>query len=149
MKAAFIELTRFLLILLFVYTACSKIQTFHDFQVMLTRSPMIGKQLSTFVAVFIPTIEIIAAGLLLFPKTTLKGFYLSTVLMGMFTLYVSYMVLFVPKLPCVCGGVIERMSWKQHIVFNAAFTLMGVICCIKYKDFIKHKKTGSFTTQPV
>ena len=149
MKAAFIEVTRFLLILLFVYTASSKIQTFHSFQILLVKSPLIGKTLALYVAIFIPAIEIIATLLLVFPKTALKGFYLSTALMAMFTLYVSYMVLFAPKLPCLCGGVIEAMSWKQHILFNAVFTIMSFTCCILYKCLPTKKQTGILAAQPV
>lgn len=149
MKAAFIEVTRFLLIVLFVYTASSKIQTFHTFHGVLIKSPLIGKQLALYVAIFIPTIEIIASILLVFGKTALKGFYVSTALMALFTFYVSYMVLFAPKLPCVCGGVIEAMSWNQHIVFNAIFTVMSFICCILYKRLPIKKQTGPLIAQPV
>jgi hypothetical protein len=148
MKAAFIEVTRFLLILLFIYTASSKIQTFHTFQGVLIKSPLIGKHLALYVAILIPAIEIVAAALLLFPKTTPKGFYVSTVLMGLFTFYVTYMVLFAPKLPCVCGGIIKEMTWKQHIVFNTIIFLLSGICSLRYNDFI-NKQTGLSTTQPV
>lgn len=149
MKAAFVEVTRFLLILLFIYTASSKIQSFHTFHGVLIKSPLIGKHFALYVAILIPAIEIIAAVLLLFPRTTLKGFYVSTVLMGLFAFYVTYMVLFAPKLPCVCGGIIKEMSWGQHIAFNCVFFLLSLICSIRYKDFINKKQTGLSTTQPV
>lgn len=149
MKAAFIEVTRFLLIVLFVYTASSKIQDFHTFHGVLIKSPLIGKHLALYVAIFIPAIEIIASLLLVFAKTTLKGFYVSTALMALFTLYVSYMVLFAPQLPCICGGIVEAMSWNQHILFNAVFTILSFICCILYKRLPIKKQTGPLSAQPV
>lgn len=148
MKAAFIEVTRFLLILLFIYTASSKIQTFHTFHGVLIKSPLVGKHLAFYVAILIPAVEIIAVILLLFQRTTLIGFYVSTVLMALFTFYVTYMVFFSPKLPCLCGGVVEIMSWKQHIIFNTVFTVLSLICSLRFKAYTQHK-TGILTTQPV
>ena len=46
--------------------------------------------------------------------------------MTIFTLYIGYMVAFVPKLPCSCGGIIQKMSWNQHLIFNVGFILLGV-----------------------
>jgi len=36
-------------------------------------------------------------------------------------------------LPCTCGGIISKMSWKQHLGFNALFILVGLIGIIKTK----------------
>jgi hypothetical protein len=36
------------------------------------------------------------------------------------------MVLTSANLPCSCGGVIQQLSWKQHIVFNISFIVLGI-----------------------
>jgi len=51
--------------------------------------------------------------------------YYAFVLMTVFTLYIAYMLLFTPKLPCSCGGVLQQMTWKQHLLFNIGFTLLA------------------------
>jgi hypothetical protein len=35
------------------------------------------------------------------------------------------MILSFAKLPCQCGGVISKMSWKEHVVFNAFFIVVN------------------------
>jgi len=37
------------------------------------------------------------------------------------------MVITDDNLPCSCGGVIQQLSWTQHIVFNLIFIAAGGI----------------------
>jgi hypothetical protein len=49
------------------------------------------------------------------------------------------MLLFTPKLPCSCGGVLKNLSWKEHLMFNFCFTAIAFIgwrFSKKNKDFI-------------
>jgi uncharacterized membrane protein len=110
-----------LFIFLFVYTALSKFYSFDRFLIVLAKSPLIGNS-NHLVAWSIPFSELAIALLLLLPSTRRIGMYGAFVLMILFTAYVGYMVVFIPHLPCSCGGVIQKMSWKQHLFFNAAFT---------------------------
>lgn len=48
-----------------------------------------------------------------------------TGLMTLFTGYILSMVLWAEKLPCHCGGAIEKLSWTQHIWFNLAFIALA------------------------
>ena len=120
-----IEIISALFILLFLYTAISKLLDFRSFSQVLHTSPLIGN-MSTFVAIGLPLAEIVVVALLFFPKTRLWGFYGSFVLMTAFTIYLAYMILFAPKLPCSCGGVISKMTWKQHLYFNIFFWLLSL-----------------------
>lgn len=120
------EITSALLILLFVYTGTMKFIDHNNFQGVLSQSQLIGWGAQAF-SWLIPAIELIIAALLLVPGTKRQGFFLSTVLMCMFTGYVFYMIEFVPHLPCNCGGVIKAMSWKQHSLFNAFFTIIAMV----------------------
>lgn len=117
-----------LLILLFGYTAFSKLFNHSLFEAVLQQVPLIGTGAAV-IALLLPLCELFIVLLLLFPRTRLIGLKLSLVLLVMFTVYLGYMVLFVPKLPCSCGGVISKMSWRQHIGFNAAvagLTVLGI-----------------------
>jgi hypothetical protein len=114
-----------LFILLFVYTATSKFLNFNLFQTMLYKSPLIGTK-ALVVAWFLPVIEILVALLLVTKKTQKIGLYGALALMIVFTSYLSYILLFAPKLPCSCGGVFKSMTWKEHLGFNIFFTCLAL-----------------------
>lgn len=110
-------------ILLFVYTAISKIFTHNNFQDVLSKSALIGTY-SEIVAWAIPIVELIISILLIIPKTKKWGLMGTLLLMISFTGYLIYMVSVSTKLPCSCGGIISEFSWQQHIIFNCV--LIGI-----------------------
>jgi hypothetical protein len=46
--------------------------------------------------------------------------------MLLFTGYIFIMLKYSSYLPCSCGGVLSNMSWKQHFVFNLAFSALAL-----------------------
>lgn len=108
-------------IFLFVYAALSKVTTLDSFEAVLATSPLIGKAAAV-VAILLPASELGIASLLFIPKCRRLGFFAAFILMGAFSGYILYMLLFVPHLPCSCGGLLQLLSWKQHLVFNLMFT---------------------------
>lgn len=119
-----VDIISALLILLFAYTAISKFVNIDHFRYVLSKAPMIGNY-SHFFAWAIPVVELVIV-LLLFRTTSTAGFYSATILLTVFTTYLVYMILTDAELPCSCGGVIQKLSWKQHIFFNAFFILISV-----------------------
>jgi hypothetical protein len=119
-------ISRSAFIFLFVYTASAKFIEFTAFKSVLSQSPLIGS-MAPIVAWILPVVELGAAGLLVFRRTEKAGTYLSMGLMIIFSSYIFYMLLFVPHLPCSCGGVIRTMSWSQHLVFNVFFIGLAVL----------------------
>ena len=115
-----------LLIILFVYTATHKLIDFYGFANTLRKSPLLHRY-NRLVGWAVILAEIAVSALLFFDNTRLTGLYAATLLMLAFTLYVGYMILFIPHLPCSCGGIIKYKSWKQHLVFNIAFTLLAAL----------------------
>lgn len=113
-----------ILILLFTYTALSKLGNLTSFRSTIAASPLfngLGSQLS----LTIPLAELATALLIFIPRTIWFGLRLSFVLLLLFTSYLVYMLLFVPELPCSCGGVLQALSWKQHLWFNGSFILLN------------------------
>lgn len=108
---------------LFGYTALSKLLDFTRFRAVLSASPLIAKGAGALAALLIAA-ELVAALLLIFPRTRLLGLAVSLVLLVLFTTYLGYMVLYAPELPCSCGGVISTLSWKGHLLLNAG--LLGL-----------------------
>lgn len=91
------------------------------------------------VAWAIPLIELVISGLLFIPQKRGMGLYASFALMLVFTTYLSYMILFSSHLPCSCGGVLQQMTWPQHLWFNIGFTILaaaGIRMHYRFKNSI-------------
>jgi len=116
----------YLFIILFAYTAVSKMMNFSSFVAVLKVSPLIG-HLDMLVAFTVIAVEVILCIVLVGDRTKRLGLRLSMGLMVVFTLYLTYMVLSGDELPCQCGGVISLMSWKEHIIFNSVFIILAFI----------------------
>jgi putative oxidoreductase len=122
-----------LLILLFTYTAASKLIEHDRFLFQLRLSPLpqiVGSAL--FLSWTVPLIEIIVTIILvigIFIPGVLKwGLWTSLVLFMLFEIYITAMLFSGKKLPCACGGIISLMSWKGHELFNGvAIILIAVV----------------------
>jgi hypothetical protein len=119
MKQVLTTTTVILLIFLWVYTALAKLSQLNTSVVFLMKSPLapVARQL----AIAIPALELLIAIFLVIPSTQPLGLRCSLVLLTIFRLYIGYMLLYFPGRPCNCGGVINTMTWTQHIIFNIFF----------------------------
>lgn len=137
-KALITDLISALFILLFVYTATTKLIEHDNFKAVIAQSPLIGET-ANILSWLLPILELFTAMLLFFPSIRKWGFTSSLILMLIFTLYITYMISFAKNLPCSCGGVISLMTWSQHLVFNIFFTTLAAIALwftLKNKLFI-------------
>ena len=111
----------FMLILLWVYTATSKLADLSDFRGQLANQSF-GTSTAAFLFWFIPISELLAAFLLLFTKTRFAGLIVSFILMSLFTGYIALVILgFYQRVPCSCGGVLKSLGWHAHFWFNLFF----------------------------
>jgi hypothetical protein len=136
-RSNFITFISSTLIFLFIYTALSKFRDFQKFIHVLGSSPLIGPY-NHLVAWTIPLLELTIAVLLFLPATKRVGLYCASILLALFTVYVAYMVTFVPHLPCSCGGVIQNMGWGTHLIFNSVLTALSFwgVRLLKKEDLI-------------
>ncbi|HET6255713.1 MAG TPA: MauE/DoxX family redox-associated membrane protein [Puia sp.] len=118
-------------ILLFVYAAASKLIDFHDFRIQLGKSPLLTA-FAWQVALLVPCMEIAISLFLASARWRLTGLYASFGLMVMFTAYVYYILHFASYIPCSCGGILQNMTWNQHIIFNLVFVALGAIAVLTY-----------------
>ena len=118
------EVISSLFILLFAYTACSKLMELDRFYLVLSESPLISNYADVLYWI-VPLTELVAAFMLLFPKSRKMGLLLSLVLMVLFTVYVAGMLGFSPTLPCSCGGVISGLGWTEHLYLNIGLTAIA------------------------
>lgn len=125
------EIISALYILLFVYAALSKIIDFQKFQIELGKSPILNF-VSTYVAVAIPALEIIISIFLIIKKFQYFALYACFSLMVMFSCYIIIILNFSPYIPCTCGGILENMTWSQHLTFNVGFVALGMAAILLY-----------------
>ncbi len=85
-----IEIISSLLILLFVYTALSKLFDFTSFKHVLNQSPLIGSE-AVVVALALPITGSLISVLQFSPERRLRKFYGFYVTMAIFTLYLAYL----------------------------------------------------------
>lgn len=121
-----------LLILLFIYAAINKIMEFDKFQAQIGKSPLIMNY-ANFFAVFVPSIEILVSLMLLVRPLRLTALLASYTLMLTFTFYIAFILTFSPYVPCSCGGILNKMGWTEHLVFNGVFTLIALLGVIIQK----------------
>lgn len=126
----------YLYVLLFVYAAVSKLLDFENFQVQLGQSPLLSSFAGP-VSYMVPGIEFIIVFMLLTVRFRYAGLYAAFSLMVMFTTYIFIMLHFSPFVPCSCGGILEKMSWNEHLLFNIIFTILALIAVLISKSEIK------------
>ena len=124
-KSIHVEIISSLLVILFIYTGLNKMLDYSEFRSQLGRSPFIHP-LAGFISAVLPAGELAVAATLVFKRTRLLGLYLSFFLMTLFTGYIFIMLEYSFDLPCSCGGVLAALSWKDHLIFNIAFTLLAM-----------------------
>ncbi|WP_284653150.1 MauE/DoxX family redox-associated membrane protein [Flavobacterium terrisoli] len=125
-----------LYILLFTYAAISKILDFENFQVQLGQSPLLSAYAES-VSYAVPTIELVICCLLLIPRCRMIGLFTAYSLMVMFTAYIYIILNYSSFIPCSCGGILEDMSWNQHMLFNIAFIILSVIAVLLSEPGLK------------
>ncbi|WP_348800140.1 MauE/DoxX family redox-associated membrane protein [Flavobacterium adhaerens] len=130
-QKAIIEFICLLYVLLFVYAAVSKLLDFENFQVQLGQSPLLSA-FAGWVSVLVPAIELLICVLIVIPKFRAIGLFASYGLMVMFTAYIFIVLHYTSFVPCSCGGVLEKLNWTQHLIFNTVFVILAILALILF-----------------
>ncbi|MTH15897.1 DoxX family protein [Flavobacterium sp. LC2016-01] len=140
-----------LYILLFIYASASKLMDFQHFRIQLGQSPLLSA-FTEQVAVIVPVTEILICVLLLIPKYKPAGLFAAYGLMVMFTAYIFIILNYTSFVPCSCGGVLEKLGWQSHLIFNLFFVFLAVFGIIlhgggthKFHFINKKKLTALFS----
>ncbi|SFW90158.1 MauE/DoxX family redox-associated membrane protein [Chitinophaga sancti] len=125
-RSVFVDCVAFLFVLLFIYTATSKFLDFSLFREQISESTLLAP-FGRVIAWIVPISEIVISIMLLFPKWRIKGLYFALILMTFFTTYIILIMNFSKHIPCSCGGIISLLSWKDHLILNSAFLVLGAL----------------------
>jgi len=121
-----IEIIAFLFILLFTYASFNKLLDYQKFTIQIGQSPLLtgfGGSIPWMVI----AVELLIAVLLAIPRFRLFAFFGAFSLMVMFTAYIVAILNFSSYVPCSCGGVLENLGWREHLIFNSVFVILGLI----------------------
>ena len=126
-----------LLVLLFAYTGINKLLTHQQFSNQLLQNEYLHS-FALPISFALPVVEILTAICLVFERTKPAGLWSAAILMTLFSIYVGGMLL-QHKMPlhCTCGGIINAMTWKQHLLFNLLFIALAWATILIQK---KHSK---------
>ena len=145
MARKFVFAVSMLVIILFFYATIAKTHDMNLFRSQMMQSPLLPSLLIGFLSVAVPVAEVTAALLLMFNKTRLAGMYLAYSIMFGFSLYLIMLVwLFNDAIPCACGGILGRMGYTAHIIFNILFTILTLTSIIVLEK-TKNRNQMSFT----
>lgn len=142
-KDLLIEIISAAFVVLFVYAASTKLLDYDKFRLQLGQSPILTG-FAGIIVWLIPGVELLIAFMLTSSRLRLQGLYMAFTLMVMFTAYIIVITRFSDYVPCSCGGVLEKLSWNEHLVFNIVFVLLGAIAILIYpKDILLQWKQGN------
>lgn len=132
-KTRFVEFTSYFFILLFCYASISKIMDFENFQIQIAQSPLLSAY-AVFITYGILILELLVCFLLISERTRYIGLYGSYILMVLFTVYIYLILNYSEFVPCSCGGILEKMDWNTHLIFNLICILIAVFSIIFSAD---------------
>ncbi len=139
-----VEIISYLFILLFVYAAVSKLLSFERFILQIGQSPILFPY-ATPLAILVPAAELIISVLLSIDRYRLAGLYASFTLMMIFTFYIIAILQFSEHVPCACGGVLEALGWRAHLVFNILFVALSVVGILLYDTTARGEHSNAST----
>lgn len=128
-KSVLLNIIAYYFILLFLYTGVAKLMEIHTFKEQLASSPLLGS-LAGIITWALPIGELFLAIGLFIPKLQLKALYTTLILMSAFTIYVVVILFMDNQISCSCGGIIEELSPRQHVIFNTACVILSVVAIV-------------------
>ncbi|RZJ36544.1 MAG: hypothetical protein EOO51_00045 [Flavobacterium sp.] len=147
-----VEIICYLFILLFVYAAVSKLLDFQNFRLQVAQSPLLTAYAGFFAVVTIVS-ELSISFALAVRLLRTSALYAAFALMCLFSGYIFFILNFSPYVPCSCGGILEKMGWSEHLVFNLCFVALGATGVVLNSGTLKRKTlqlfalaAGSFST---
>jgi len=133
----------YLFIVLFVYAAFSKLIDFENFQIQLAQSPLLSAY-AGFISYAVIIVELIIAFLLSKKQTQQIGLFASYGLMLAFTVYIYIILNYSDFIPCSCGGILEKLGWKEHLIFNLFFIGLAVIAILFNQNTYTNRKVITY-----
>lgn len=62
------------------------------------------------------------------------GLFAAFSIMVMFTAYIYIILNYSSFIPCSCGGILEKLGWKEHLFFNLIFIMLAAAGILTLRD---------------
>lgn len=147
-KSIIIEIICLLYVLLFIYAAISKVLDFENFQVQLGQSPLLSA-FASWVSWLVLIVELTIALALIIPRFRTIGLLCALSLMTMFTAYIFIILHYSSFVPCSCGGILEKMTWNIHLVFNIVFIVLAAVAIVFHFKDLQNMRLGGIRFFPI
>lgn len=122
------SLSLWALIIMWTYAVFAKLADFPLYQSQM-RQQVFSSTVSVYLVYVVIMLETIVLLCLIIHATKPLGLILSLMMLIGFTFYIALILTgYFPKVPCSCGGLIAKMSWKNHLCFNLIFMGMNLNC---------------------
>ncbi|MVZ65734.1 hypothetical protein GQF61_07675 [Sphingobacterium sp. DK4209] len=122
--------------LMLFYAASTKLFNYQQAQASMQKQ-IFSRSIADLLTWLIPSIEFIISMLLIYTRTRIVGLWASISLLAVFT---GYLLLAMSRIfgyrPCSCGGIIQQLSYGEHLVFNLVFLFLSLIAL-----YLKKKQT--------
>lgn len=113
--------------LMLFYAASTKLFNYQQAQASMQKQ-IFSRSIADLLTWLIPSIEFIISMLLIYTRTRIVGLWASISLLAVFT---GYLLLAMSRIfgyrPCSCGGIIQQLSYGEHLVFNLVFLFLSLI----------------------
>ncbi|RYZ55945.1 MAG: hypothetical protein EOP49_01750 [Sphingobacteriales bacterium] len=119
--------------MLFVYAASSKLLDYDESRHQMLNQ-VFPKPISLILLWLVPITELLISLMICIKKTRLIGLYAYLVTMCAFTAYIILVMNGIfGRIPCSCGGAMDSLSWKAHLVLNITFICLSILSIILTK----------------
>lgn len=125
-KETLVEIICLLFVFLFMYASVSKLIDVEKFQVQISQSPLLTNY-AWWISWIVPSAEILISILLVIRRSRTIALHAAFGLMAIFTTYIIAILLFSENVPCSCGGILDKMGWNEHLIFNIMFVILGFV----------------------
>ncbi len=138
-KKTALEIISSLLAAMFFYASFSKLSNYEKAEKDM-KNQIFPQPIAEVLAWLIPLIEIILVFALLFPQTQKKALWSSMILLVAFTAYMALVMSGIfGRIPCSCGGILQRMSYEAHLIFNLFFICLSLLGIAIGNNWINHR----------
>lgn len=128
--------------MLFLYAGSKKLWEGDLFYHNLLASPVIGNEnYAHWLAVAIPSLELLTALLLLLKVTKQLGHYLACFLLLLYTLYLGHLLFLSPGIPCTCRSFFPGMGWYGHFYFSLSCLFLALALLMIHLNTKTHTPT--------
>lgn len=126
-----------LILLLFLSTGLGKVIYHKVFTIQMAKQPL-PYWSKPILVYLLPFIELSISLLVVFVRTRLLGFILSSILLIAYTVYayLAYIEIY-GYVICACGKIFQGMNWRDHFYLNALLSLIsisGIYTTLKLKQ---------------